>query len=319
MPMSRRPRTIPAVTLALALPAAGALTAALGTAAVLVVPTQALAAPPDEEAGPPPLDAKAPPKASPPTSSPPSSPSSSPPAPATIRPRTTTPPPPSSTPPPPDGSASADGSDPISSEPELPPQDLSGTWGYSKARPTTPRYVRTDNPVYYASPNPIGFYSGVSVAGNHVPPQPPQNFDSRPALMTWTGFERAHEGSRVFFQLNTEVQFSVESSQGLITIRMHNVKPNVRNNTRALDLRYFRTPVRSVKVRKRGKDTIAKIVLKHDAEPQVQLVDGKEGYKLLVVQFADAIAPDEQRERINPTEKIQPAAKVQPLPASSGN
>lgn len=310
--MSRRPRTIPAVTLALALPTAGALTAALGTAAVLVVPTEVHAAPaPDEEAGPPPLNGTAPPKSSPPKSSPP--------PPATVRPRTTTPPPPSSTPPPPDGSASADGADPISSEPELPPQDLSGNWGYSKARPTTPRYVRTDNPVYYASPNPIGFYSGVSVAGNHVPPIAPQSFDSRPALMTWTGFERAHEGSRVFFQLNNAVQFSVESAQSVITIRMRNTKPNVRNNTRALDLRYFRTPVRSVKVRKRGKDTIAKIVLKHDAEPQVQLVDGKEGYKLLVVQFADAIAPDEQRERINPTEKIQPDAKVQPLPASSGN
>ena len=306
MPESRRPRTIPAVTLALALPAAGSLTAALGTAAILVVPIEAQAGPPPEEGGPPPKSATAPPSGR----------STSPPP--TIRPRTS-PPPPSTTPPPPDGTGSADGTDPVSTEPPPPPQDLSGTWGYSRARPTTPRYVRTDNPAVYASPNPIGFYSGVSVAGNHVPPRPPSNFDSRPALMTWTGFERAHEGSRVFFQLNTEVQFSVESSQGVITIRMRNAKPNVRNNTRALDLRYFRTPVRSVKVRKRGKDTIAKIVLKHDAEPQVQLVDGKEGYKLLVVQFSDALEASELEQRVDPTTKIQPDAKVQPLPASSGN
>ncbi len=176
--------------------------------------------------------------------------------------------------------------------------------------------MRTASLDVAAAPNPIGFYSGVSVAGNHVPPRPPDKFGSRPAMMTWAGFERAHEGSRVFFQLNAVAQYSVEQQGQVIVIRMRNTKVNVRNNMRALDLRYFKTPVRSVKVRRRGKDTVARIVLKREAAPNIQIVDGKEGYKLLVVQFADAMR---STERVDPTTKRETAPKVDPLPASSGN
>ncbi|MEM6995284.1 MAG: AMIN domain-containing protein, partial [Myxococcota bacterium] len=234
--------------------------------------------------------------------------------PTTVRPRTS-PPPRSTPPPPPSGSATA----PSSEEPpapELPPQDLSGTWGYSKRRPRTPRYVRKDDPTVFSAPNPIGFYSGVSVAGNHVPPRPPDRFDSKPATLTWAGFERAQEGSRVFFQLNAAAQYSVEQNGLLIVIKLRNTKVNVRNNTRALDLRYFKTPVRTVKVRRRGRDTTARIVLKREASPQIEIVDGKEGYKLLVVQFADAMAVTE---RTDPTQKRQAPPKVAPLSAASGN
>jgi len=135
-------------------------------------------------------------------------------------------------------------------------------------------------------------------------------------MLTWAGFERAHEGSRVFLELNAEADYSVDSSGLAIVIRLRNTKVNVRNNLRALDLRYFKTPVRSVKVRRRGRDTVARIVLKHAAEPSISIVDGKEGYKLLVVQFSDEMA---RPERTDPTEKRNGAVKVQPLPASSGS
>ncbi|MEM9458461.1 MAG: hypothetical protein AAGF11_30065 [Myxococcota bacterium] len=173
------------------------------------------------------------------------------------------------------------------SEPEQPPQDLSNTWGFSRSRTgVQPRYVRTRDPTF-AAPNPVGFYSGVSVKGNHVPPFPAKDKGTKPALMTWTGFERAPEGSRVFFQLSAAAGFEVDRKGQTIRIRMRNTKVNVRNNLRYLDLRYFKTPVRTVKVRRKGKDTIATIVLKRDANPQVSLMDGKAGYKLLVVQFSD--------------------------------
>lgn len=200
--------------------------------------------------------------------------------------------------------------------PDGPPQDLSGNWGYSKSRPRTPRYVRTDVSDVVSAANPIGFYSGVSVAGNHVPPRPPAYFNSKPTLLTWAGFERAQEGSRVFLQLNAVAQYSVEHSGQVILIRLRNTKVNVRNNLRALDLRYFKTPVQSVKVRRKGKDTVARIVLKRAATPHVEIIDGKAGYKLLVVQFSDAI---ETTRRVNPTQKRQAAPKVKPLPASSGS
>lgn len=222
-------------------------------------------------------------------------PKASPPAPTSSSSKAGTPSPflptgPSTTPPPPTAGGAAAG-DPNDlggpAEPEAPPQDLSNTWGYSRAQPLQPRYIKTDDPTY-AAPNPVGFYSGVSVQGNHVPPFPAKQTGAPPVVLTWTGFERAPEGSRVFFELSAEATHEVTTDGLTLRIRMRNTKVNVRNNTRYLDLRYFRTPVRTVKVTRRGRDTIATVVLKRDAVPTVEIVDGKAGYKLLVVQFSDA-------------------------------
>jgi hypothetical protein len=113
-----------------------------------------------------------------------------------------------------------------------------------------------------------------------------------PALMTWTGFERAPEGSRVFFELSAEAAYEVKTTGLTLRIRMRNTKVNVRNNMRHLDLRYFETPVRTVKVGRRGRDTVATVVLEREAVPTVRIIDGKAGYKLLVVQFHDAAPAD---------------------------
>jgi hypothetical protein len=202
-----------------------------------------------------------------------------------------TPPPPGrATPPPPSGGAPGDTAAPA--EPEGPPVDLSDTWGYSRSRPTQPRYVRSADGSTNSTtaPNPVGFYSGVSTGGNHVPPRPPDNFDTRPATMTWTGFERAPEGSRVFFEVNGPVRHSVSQDGLVLKVRLVNTKVNVRNNQRHLDLRYFETPVRMVNIRRRGKDTEATIQLKRESSPTVNLQDGKGGYKLLTIQFDDARA-----------------------------
>lgn len=194
---------------------------------------------------------------------------------------------PPSTPPPPGGSAPAPGPAP---EPPAKPVDLSDSWGYSKSRPLAPRYTRSEEDPSVTPANPGGFYSGVSTAGNHVPPLAPTDFQSRPALMTWTGFERAPEGSRVYFQLNGAVQHEMQQDGLVLKVRMRNTKVNVKNNARRLDMRYFETPVREVRVRRVGKDTEATIELKRAANATVQLVDGRAGYKLLTVQFDDARA-----------------------------
>ncbi|MCX4245582.1 hypothetical protein [Paraliomyxa miuraensis] len=226
----------------------------------------------------------------PPTTAPTTAPT---PAPATKAPASSSPPSPTSksgsspTPPPPTAAAPVD--EPTVQEPEPPPQDLSRTWGFSKSQPLVPRYERTDDPSV-AAPNPVGFYSGVSVQGNHVPPFPVTQTGTPPAVMTWTGFERSPEGSRVFFQLSAEASYEVATDGLTVRLKMRNTKVNVRNNLRFLDLRYFKTPVRTVKVTRRGRDTVATLVLKRDAVPRVQFVEGKAGYKLLVVQFSDAVA-----------------------------
>ncbi|MCH9684468.1 MAG: hypothetical protein K0V04_23740 [Deltaproteobacteria bacterium] len=199
-----------------------------------------------------------------------------------------TPPPPSSVPrgdPPGETTVNA------TPEPEAEPQDLSHTWGFSRRTPPKPRYVRTHDPSY-AAPNPVGFYSGVSVSGNHVPPLPAKTLGAPPTVLTWTGFERAPEGSRVFLQLSDEAVHTVDQKGQTIKIRLRNTTVNVRNNMRRLDLRYFRTPIREVKVVRRGRDTVVTVQLKRVATPVVQIVDGKAGYKLMVVQFDDAQEAD---------------------------
>lgn len=199
------------------------------------------------------------------------------------------PPPPTSTPPPPSkaGGTAAEPSTRIEPKDIGPPVDLSETWGYARRSTPRPRYVRrTSDPVFYA-PNPIGYYSGVSVAGNQTPPHPAPKLGTKPSLLTWTGFERTANGSRVFVQLSSAPNYSISQKGSTITIRLRNTKVNVRNNLRRLDLSYFKTPVRSVRVRRKGRDAVLTIVLKNDTPGEAGVVDGKagSGYKLLVVDF----------------------------------
>ena len=75
------------------------------------------------------------------------------------------------------------------------------------------------------------------------------------------------------------------TKDNVLTLRLVNTQVNVKNNARDLDLRYFKTPVRSVKVKRKGKDTLVTIVLKRAATPRLETVDGKAGYKLVVLAF----------------------------------
>ncbi len=211
-------------------------------------------------------------------------------------PRTRTPPPRTSAPPPPPSSSSDPAVDGVRDEPEGPPVDLSNTWGYARRGSPRPRYARnTQDPIIFA-PNPVGFYSGVSVEGNQLPPHPARDLGGKPTVLTWAGFERTSSGSRVFFQLSAEADYSVKVKNGVLTIRMRRTKVNVRNNLRRLDLSYFKTPVRTVKVRRRGRDAVATITLKRDSTPEISYVEGKgSGYKVLVVAFTHAAASSSRR------------------------
>lgn len=239
-----------------------------------------LAAPPALAAGP---AAPPPPPPGATVVAPAGTPSTPPPASGTpsSRPSTPPPPPPTSVPP---TSANAE---PVDQE----PVDLTGTWTYTRGSGQSPRYVRAREDAE-TSPNPEGYYSGVSIDGNHVPPFPARSMGTKPALMTWTGFERVGEGSRVFFELSSDVATEVDVKGSVITVRLRNTKINVRNNARSLDLRYFRTPVRSVKVTRKGRDAVATIVLKRSATPSVSWIAGKANYRLLVVEFAAAVESD---------------------------
>jgi len=170
--------------------------------------------------------------------------------------------------------------------------DLSETWNFARGKQAPqPLYVApTKGPQTYG-PNPVGYYSGVSVRGNQVPPNPPPKLGTQPASMTWAGFERTTDGSRVFFQLSAQVAHSLQQQGRVITLRIRNTRITGRNNTRHLDLRFFRTPVETVRMRRQGSDTVVTITLKQSATPTVELVDADgSAYKLLLVEFPDEAA-----------------------------
>jgi hypothetical protein len=242
-------------------------------ALVMAVAIAVLGPPPPPKSSPPPGDPGKPPPSSPSTPSKPSGPTSS-------------------TPPPPPGVIPPSGEPTAEPKAEQPPVDLSDTWTYNRGGGSRPRYIRSGELVEIA-PNPDGYYSGVSIEGNHVPPHPAKSLGSKPALLTWTGFERTSGGSRVFFELSADVDTKLDIKGSTITLRLANTKLNRRNNGRFLDLRWFRTPVASVKVGRKGKDAIATIQLKREATPTLVVMEGKEGYRLLVVEFAGAAEPAE--------------------------
>jgi hypothetical protein len=195
------------------------------------------------------------------------------------------PPPGSGAAPPPPGTAPAAPSARGAVDDE--PADLSHTWTYSRRRAAPePRYTRP--PDQTVAPNPKGFYSGVSSRGNQVPPAPPADLGTTPTLLTWTGFERIEGGTQIYFQLSADVAYDVTETPGRIVIQMKNVRANARNNLRPLDLRYFATPARSVKLRKRGKDLVATIDLKRRTTATIEQVPGQAGYRMLVVRFDEA-------------------------------
>lgn len=197
--------------------------------------------------------------------------------------------------PPPAPPAARTESTPPVDEPTAPPQDLSRTWNYARgAPPAEPRYVRRPSATSTsAGPHPIGFYSGVSSKTNTKPPLRSATHRRTAATVqvTWTGFERTRDGSQVFLQLSGDAPYEVTTSGTTITVRIRNAKANARNHLRPLDLRYFDTPVRTVRVKHQGADTVATLTLERPTEPVVEIVSGPEGYRLLVIRFAATGAP----------------------------
>lgn len=166
---------------------------------------------------------------------------------------------------------------------------MARSWGYSTAAPPQPRYIAPDPAAPGTAPgklviNPAGFYSGVSLsgAGEPVVAAPPAS-NNQNALLTWTGFERHAGAAKIFFQVSGAIDYVVQPNGNVVEIRLRNVRPAAKNNLRSLDLRFFETPVRGVELTRRGKDVVAKFVLKKPAELRVEIAEGKDGYKLLVV------------------------------------
>ena len=181
--------------------------------------------------------------------------------------------------------------DPFTDAPKAdmsPSTDLSRTWGYSRSK-APPKPLFADDPSSAeVTPNPIGFYSGVRVqAAGLLPPWAPADPQAAPPTLTWPGFERAPRSSRIFFQISRPTTYQVERQGTVIRVRLAGTRVDVRNNLRPLDLRFQKTPVAKVVVRRQGEDAVAVLTLRAAAEPTVQTVTADNGTFLLVLEFPD--------------------------------
>lgn len=195
-------------------------------------------------------------------------------------------------PPPPPPSSSVEGSgvappDPLVIDQRTPDSDLTGTWSFTRRSSGGPNYVRAPAQDPFFAINPIGFYQGVSMASANRPPYAPSEVGGESSVLTWTGFERGEQSSRVFFQLSAvvEPEVSVEGMRVFVTLPRTSI--TVRNNLRPLVTRYFDTPVTEVRLRRDGSSVIAVLELRREVAPSWSLQPGNEGYRVLVLEFPD--------------------------------
>jgi len=184
-------------------------------------------------------------------------------------------------------------SDPLIIDQRTPDTDLSGAWGFShRASFGGPNYVRRVEDDPFVMINPIGYYQGVQVGNGSLPPFAPREIGGQSAVLTWTGFERGTDTSRVFFQLSAAVEPTVDVDGLSVEVRLPQTAIKVRNNRRKLITKYFNTPVNEVRIRRKGKDVVVVLALRWEATPTWSLEPGVNGYQMLVFEFADHQSDD---------------------------
>jgi hypothetical protein len=164
---------------------------------------------------------------------------------------------------------------------------MTGAWTYSRGGGQSPNYIRSSDEDPFFTVNPIGYYQGVSIGGGNMPPFAPKEIGGESAVLTWTGFERGENSSRVFVQLSASVQPEV-SVEGLrVFVKLPRTSVKIKNNRRSLITKYFKTPVNEVKINRSGKDVLVVLELRWEATPTWRFETGSNGYQVLVLEFAD--------------------------------
>lgn len=195
-----------------------------------------------------------------------------------------------SAPPPPEGRLEAEPtapSDPLSIDARTPDTDLTTNWTYSTGGITGPNYIRDADDDPFFTVNPIGYYQGVSSSGGNLPPFAPKEVGGEAAVLTWTGFERTESSSRVFIQLSAVVTPEISTESGRVFVKLPSTSVKVRNNSRKLITKFFKTPVNEVKITRSGKDVLVVLELRWETEPNWSFEPGANGYQVLVLEFPD--------------------------------
>lgn len=220
-------------------------------------------------------------------------------------------------PPPPPSSAGDSGpsertpADPLVIDQRTPDTDLTGQWSYSRGAGHNPNYVRSADDDPFFAVNPIGYYQGVSIGGGNLPPFAPKEIGGESAVLTWTGFERSENGSRVFIQLSAAVEPEIAVEGMRVFVKLPRTSVKIKNNRRSLITKYFKTPVDEVKINRAGKDVLVVLELRFEATPSWRFEVGSNGYQVLVLEFPDAPA---ESERPSAPPSPQPPAKSSKSP-----
>ncbi len=110
-------------------------------------------------------------------------------------------------------------------------------------------------------------------------------------LCTWPGFQpTAGGGSRFFLLLNRPVQVAARRQGDRFVVDLPGVRVSHRNNLRALETRFFPTPVVRARVRRWGRKGLRFVLeLKPGApDPVVRTEAGPNGASYLFVEFPAA-------------------------------
>jgi hypothetical protein len=74
-----------------------------------------------------------------------------------------------------------------------------------------------------------------------------QDYQGEIVEMNWIGFQQFQEASRVFVQTTEPVRYRVEQvSPKHVVLTLENTRVPLRNNRRAMDTRYFDSPVLNI-------------------------------------------------------------------------
>jgi len=129
---------------------------------------------------------------------------------------------------------------------------------------------------------PAGSYQGVTPG---LPRMPriylPRNAKKR-CYLTWTGFQLLPTGSRLFMQFNKKPTVSTRLKGTTLTIELRGCRVANWNNTRPLYTRFFPTPVRYARVRRRGKTMRMTVLLKKPRAARIRVVQLQGWYYLFI-------------------------------------
>lgn len=96
---------------------------------------------------------------------------------------------------------------------------------------------------------------------------------------------RAGSGGRFFVQVTGAVETETHLQEGRVVVILRRARIHLANNRHPLESRYFNTPVNRAWLERRGRDVAFVLELRTAVPPQVEVQEGADGYRFVVVSF----------------------------------